>query len=91
MPRRYQDIYPTLPLLSSEDLNHPSAAALMSVRYFRAAPDTMPEGVFSEHHVLLNLCDAPHRVQNTRDGVLRDFTFHKDEIIVTPAGMRSGW
>ncbi len=63
----------------------------MSVQYFQAEPDTMPEEVFSEHHILLNLQEEPHRVQNTRDGTLRDFTFQKDEIIVTPAGMRSGW
>lgn len=91
MPRRYQDIYPSLPLLNSEAQTHISAAALMSVRYFQAAPDEMPEDVFAEHHVLLNLQDAPHRVQNRRDGVLHDFTFHKHEIVVTPAGMRSGW
>ncbi|MDJ0626790.1 MAG: AraC family transcriptional regulator [Rhodobacter sp.] len=91
MPRRYKDVYPSLPLLNSDELAHNSAAALMSVQYFRAAPDSMPEEVFSEHHVLLNLREEPHRVQNTRDGALRDFTFHKDDIIVTPAGMRSGW
>ncbi|MEM6636252.1 MAG: AraC family transcriptional regulator [Pseudomonadota bacterium] len=91
MPRRYQDVYPTLPLLNSDDLEHPSAAALMSVRYFRAEPDTMPEDVFAEHHILLNLRTEPHRVQNLRDGVLRDFTYHKHEIIVTPAGVKSGW
>ena len=91
MPRRYQDIYPSLPLLNSDALEQPSAAALMSVQYFRAAPASMPEDVFAEHHILLNLCETPHRVQNWRDGVLRDFTFHKDEIVVTPAGIRSGW
>ena len=91
MPRRYKDVYPSLPLLNSDALEHPSAAALMSVQYFRAEPDSMPEGVFDEHHVLLNLRDEPHRVQNIRDGVMRDFTFLKDEIIVTPAGTRSGW
>ncbi len=63
----------------------------MSVRYFQAAPDRMPEDVFTEHHVLLNLQTKAHRVQNWRDGELRDFSFHKDDIIVTPAGMRSGW
>ncbi len=51
----------------------------------------MPEDVFAEHHILLNLKDEPHRVHNTRDGELRDFTFSKNDIIVTPAGMRSGW
>lgn len=72
-------------------MDRPSAAALMAVRYFQAEPDRMPEDVFEEHHVLLNLQVAPHRVQNWRDGELRDFTFHKDDIVVTPAGMRSGW
>ena len=91
MPLRYRDIYPSAPLLNSEELDHPSAAALMSVQYFQAEPDTMPEEVFSEHHILLNLQDEPHRVQNWRDGELRDFTFNKDEIVVTPAGIRSGW
>ena len=91
MPSRYADIYPSEPLLNSDAIERPSAAGLMSVRYFRAEPDQMPEDVFKEHHVLLNLQTIPHRVQNWRDGELRDFMFHKDEIIVTPAGMRSGW
>ncbi|UWR21750.1 AraC family transcriptional regulator [Sulfitobacter sp. S190] len=91
MPRRYAEIYPSSPLLNSDAMEHISAAALMSVRYFQAEPDIMPEEVFGEHHVLLNLCDTPHRVQNRRDGQLRDFTFHKNEIVVTPAGMKSGW
>ena len=91
MPRRYEEIYPSLPLLNSDEKEHTSAAALMSVRYFQAEPDTMPEEVFSEHHVLLNLQENPHRVQNRRDGEMRDFTLYKNDIIVTPAGMRSGW
>ncbi len=91
MPRRYEDVYPSLPLLNSDAHEHTSAAALMSVRYFQAEPASMPEEVFAEHHVLLNLQEVPHRVQNMRDGEMRDFTYHKDEIIVTPAGMRSGW
>ena len=88
---RYAEIYPSAPLLSSDALERPSAAGLMSVQYFQAEPDSMPEEVFAEHHVLLNLQANAHRVQNRRDGELRDFIFHKDEIIVTPAGMRSGW
>lgn len=91
VPRRYEEIYPSLPLLNSDEKEHASAAALMSVRYFQAEPDIMPEEVFSEHHVLLNLQSNPHRVQNRRDGEMRDFTIHKNDIIVTPAGMRSGW
>ncbi len=91
MPRRYEEIYPSLPLLNSDKQEHVSAAGLMSLRYFQAEPDTMPEDVFAEHHVLLNLCSKPHRVHNMRDGELHDFIFRKDEIVVTPAGMRSGW
>lgn len=91
MPRRYAEIYPSLPLLNSDASEHVSAAALMSLRYFQAAPDSMPEDVFAEHHVLLNLQPEPHRVQNRRDGELHDFIFRKDDIVVTPAGMRSGW
>ena len=51
----------------------------------------MPTKVFDQHHVLLNLKDEPHRVENWRDGEHRDFIYHKDEIVVTPAGVRSGW
>ncbi|WP_298838059.1 AraC family transcriptional regulator [uncultured Roseobacter sp.] len=91
MPRRYEEIYPSRPLLDSDAMEHVSAAALMSVRYFQAEPDVMPEEVFAEHHVLLNLRPEPHRVQNRRDGVLRDFTLRCNDIIVTPAGMKSGW
>ena len=91
MPRRYEDIYPSLPLLNSDAREHTSAAGLMSLRYFQAEPDRMPEDTFTEHHVLLNLQSNPHRVQNMRDGQMHDFIFHKDQIVVTPAGMRSGW
>lgn len=91
VPRRYEDIYPSLPLLNSDEKEHTSAASLMSLRYFQAEPDAMPEGIFSEHHVLLNLQTNPHRVQNTRDGEVHDFIYRKDQIVVTPAGMRSGW
>lgn len=91
MPRRYEEIYPSLPLLNSDEREHVSAAGLMSLRYFQADPDEMPEDIFAEHHVLLNLQEKPHRVQNMRDGRLHDFMFHKNEIVVTPAGMRSGW
>ena len=87
MPRRYAEIYPSLPLLNSDALTHVSAASLMEVRYFQADPDAMPEDVFAEHHVLLNLQATPHRVQNWRDGALRDFTLHLLDVIITPAGM----
>lgn len=91
MPNRYQDVYPSAPLLDSAELARPSAAALMTLEYFEAPAATMREDVFAQHHVLLNLREEPHRVENWRDGVHRDFTYHKNEIIVTPAGVRSGW
>ena len=91
MPRRYKDIYPSLPLLDGDGIEHVSAVQLMSVQYFQAPPDSMPEDVFAEHHLLLNLRDEPHRLQNRRDGELRDFMYHKHEVILTPAGVRSGW
>jgi len=91
MPRRYQDVYPSPPLLDSAGAARRSAAALLTLEYFEAEAGEMAEDAFDQHHVLLNLRDAPQRVENRRDGVLRDFVFHKDEIVVTPAGMRSGW
>lgn len=91
MPLRYQDIYPSPPLLDSAVLARPSAADLLTLEYFEAEPAEMPTEVFDQHHILLNLREQPHRVENWRDGEHRDFTYHKDEIIVTPAGMRSGW
>ena len=91
MPNRYQDIYPSPPLMNSAALARPSAAALLTLEYFEADPAQMPAEVFAQHHILLNLREEPHRVENWRDGVHRDFTFHKDEIVVTPAGTRSGW
>ncbi len=89
--RTYQDIYPSEPLLRSGDVVRARAAGLLSLEFFEAEPASMPPEIFDQHHVLINLKDAPQRVENWRDGVHRDFTFHKNEIVVTPAGIRSGW
>jgi AraC family transcriptional regulator len=89
--RTYQEVYPSQPLLRSGDLARPSAAELLSLEYFEAEPGEMVEDVFAQHHVLLNLKAEPLRVINWRDGFERDFMFEKDEIVVTPAGVRSGW
>ena len=88
---RYQDVYPSAPALDSGDIARKSAAELLTLEYFEAEPGTMPTEVFQQHHILLNLREEPHRVENWRDGVHRDFTFHKNEIVVTPAGLASGW
>jgi AraC family transcriptional regulator len=67
------------------------AADLLTLEYFEAEPATMPELVFDQHHILLNLKDEPLRVENWRDGEHRDFIYRKHEMVVTPAGVRSGW
>ncbi|THB76417.1 MAG: AraC family transcriptional regulator [Desulfobacteraceae bacterium] len=91
MGNRYQDIYPSSPILDSGALLRPSAADLLTLEYFEAPPGQMPEKIFDQHHVLINLRDAPMRVENFRDGEHIDFIYKKDEIVVTPAGIRSGW
>ena len=63
MGTRYQDIYPSSPLIDSAAIARPSAADLLTLEYFEAEPDAMPTKVFDQHHVLLNLKDEPHRVE----------------------------
>ncbi len=87
----YQDIYPSPAILRSFDLVRPRAAELLNLEYFEAEPARMPHEVFSQHHLLLNLRDTPMRVENWRDATHRDFDFLPNEIILTPAGIRSGW
>ena len=91
MGKTYQDIYPEAPLIKSADLDKPMATELLSLEFFKAEPGEMPYDVFEQHHILLNLKDEPHRVENWRDKEHRDFLLQHNEIIVTPAGVRSGW
>jgi AraC family transcriptional regulator len=88
---RYQDIYPSDALLRSVDVVRPRAAELLGLEYFEAEPDAMPTARFEQHHLLLNLQPHPHRLENWRDGQHRDFTYRLHEIVLTPAGMESGW
>ena len=88
---KYQDIYPSEPLIQSIDLVRPMAADLLTLEYFEAEPASMPTDRYSQHHIILNLKDKPHRLENWRDGEHRDFIYHQNEIIVTPAGVESGW
>ena len=88
---RYQDVYPSAPAIDSSDLARRAAADLLTLEYFEAEPGEMPAEVFTQHHILLNLNETPHRVENWRDGAHRDFIYRKFEVIVTPAGTRSGW
>ncbi|UTW45333.1 helix-turn-helix domain-containing protein [bacterium SCSIO 12696] len=87
----YQDSYPSEPLLRSGDQVRKSAGELLSLEYFEAEPDSMATQAFSQHHILINLKDEPHRLENWRGGQHRDFTFSKHDIVVTPAGLESGW
>ena len=88
---KYQDIYPCEPLIQSIDLVRPTAADLLTLEYFEAEPASMPTDRYEQHHIILNLRDEPHRLENWRNGEHRDFVYHKNEIIVTPAGVESGW
>jgi len=88
---RYQDVYPSEALLRSFDVVRPRAAELLNLEFFEAEPAGMPTAVFDQHHLLLNLRAEPHRVENWRDGVHRDFTYRLHEIVLTPAGISSGW
>ena len=88
---RYQDVYPSEALLRSFDVVRPRAAELLNLEFFEAEPAGMPTAVFDQHHLLLNLRAEPHRVENWREGVHRDFTYQLHEIVLTPAGISSGW
>lgn len=88
---KYQDVYPCEPLIQSSGLVRPTAADLITLEYFEAEPASMPTDKYAQHHIILNLRDEAHRLENWRDGEYRDFIYHKNEIIVTPAGVASGW
>lgn len=88
---KYQDIYPSKALLRSFDVLRPRAADLLNLEYFEAEPAGMPREVFVQHHILINRRTTPMRVENWRDEAHRDFIYEPDEVVVTPAGIRSGW
>ncbi|TRY33207.1 AraC family transcriptional regulator [Aliiglaciecola sp. M165] len=91
MTKKYQEVYPEPPLVNSQELLNATATELLHLEFFEAEPGEMPSEVFSQHHILVNLKEENTRVENWRDGEHRDFIFHKNEIVVTPAGIRSGW
>ena len=59
--------------------------------YIESEPGEMPADIFEQHHVMLNLRDEPQRIEHSRDGVSHEFIYHKDEIAVTHASVRSSW
>lgn len=91
MPKRYQDVYPSPPLLRSVDELPPRAADLVHLEFFEAEEDHMPKEVFVQHHVLVNLREEPQRVENWRGEEHRDYEIVQHDVAVTPAGLASGW
>lgn len=89
--KKYQDIYPSSPLLSSEVIRRTSVTDIFKLEYFESNPASMPIQVFDQHHILINLNPNPHRVENWRAGEHRDFTYYQYEMVLTPAGVESGW
>lgn len=89
--KTYQDTYPSEPMIRASDLVRPKAAALLNLEFFEAEPATMERERYAQHHVLINLKQTPQRVENWRDGDHRDFVLHPNDIVVTPAGLESGW
>jgi AraC family transcriptional regulator len=87
----YQQIYPSPALLRSSDVIRPRAGDLLVLEYFEAESAEMPKARFSQHHVLLNLRELPHRVENWREGEHFDYTIARDDVVITPAGLESGW
>lgn len=90
MTNFYQDVFPEAQISSVEQIGQ-KASDLLMLDFFESEPGEMPYQSYDQHHILLNLRTEPHRVENWRDGEHRDFTYHQNEIIVTPAGVKSGW
>ncbi|MEM7728382.1 MAG: helix-turn-helix transcriptional regulator [Pseudomonadota bacterium] len=91
MPNRYRDTYPSPAALRSDEALPVRAADAIRLDYFRAEPGTMPTVAYEEHHILINLSDSPVDTENFRDGRTFRYGFARDEIVVTPAGIVSGW
>lgn len=89
--KSYREIFPEPPLIDSDDVLRCSAAELMSFEHFKTAPGSMPPEIFDEHHILINLTEDSVSVENVRDGELRSYDMQYGEIVITPAGIRSGW
>lgn len=87
----YQNVYPTTPVTQSKDLIRPTASNLLNLEYFEAKPGSIPINAYDQHHIVCNLVEKPHRVQNWRDGEHHDFVFKRNDVLITPAGIQSGW
>jgi len=90
-PITYQDIYPSAALLRSQDVVRPRAAELVNLEFFEAEPGEMPRLRFPQHHILINLRDSMPEVVNWRDGVRHERSLDIADVVITPAGVESGW
>lgn len=54
MPK-YQDIYPSEPLIKSVELVRSNTADLLTLEYFEAEPASMPTNKYEQHHIILNI------------------------------------
>ncbi|MEL6688443.1 MAG: helix-turn-helix domain-containing protein, partial [Pseudomonadota bacterium] len=91
MPNRYRDTYPSEAQITSDDALPLRAADAIRLDYFQAEPDTMPTVAYAEHHILISLSDRPVDTENVRNGKTLRYGFDKDEVVITPAGVESGW
>lgn len=88
---RYQDAYPSQPIMRSVDVLPVKAAQALTLEYFEIPAAEMPEEAYEQHHILLNLRTDSMLVEHWRDGVHERFSFEQGHIVITPAGMQIGW
>ncbi|MEM9599518.1 MAG: AraC family transcriptional regulator [Pseudomonadota bacterium] len=91
MPNRYRDIYPSEAALRSEDALPIRAAQAIRLDYFRAPAGEMPTLTYDEHHVLMGLAETPTDTENFRNGQSMRYDFGRNDVVITPAGVESGW
>lgn len=87
----YQDIYPSDPLVRSRDVIRPRASDLIHLEFFEAKAADMPRERFAQHHILVNLREEPQEVMNWREGTLHETNLTHNDVVITPAGLESGW
>ena len=69
----------------------PSRLPLLRLEYLEIGPSSIPEDRYAEHHVLLCLSDSPRTLECVRDGERQAFALQRGDVMLTPAGMSTGW
>lgn len=87
MGNKYQDIYPSEPLIRSSDELPARAVDLLHGEYFEEEDGRMPKGLFAAHHALISLRQTPRRVENCRGENHRDYQIDEHDVVITPAGL----